>query len=282
MLKSPNGLAPHLLAMTATPIPRSLQLTVFGDLDVSILNELPAGREPIVTKILAESFTRENLYPKMREILGSSEQIYWISKSIDDTGPASDITSVKTRTKKLREVFPDINIEFLHGKMKPAEKDDVMDRFSRGEIKILVSTTVVEVGVDVPNANLMVIENAESYGLAQLHQLRGRVGRGNKPGFCFLLTSGDAAPSRRLRELEKSTDGFYLSEVDLKLRGPGEIYGSLQHGALDLRIASLSDTKLIHRARTDVDLFLQNKENMLKYKELMQGIQKYQQLTTLN
>ena len=166
--------------------------------------------------------------------------------------------------------------------MKPAEKDTVMERFSRGEIQILVSTTVVEVGVDVPNSTLMVIENAESYGLAQLHQLRGRVGRGSKASFCYLLTSGDARPSLRLRELEKSNDGFHLAEVDLKLRGPGEIYGALQHGALDLRIATLSDTKLIHRAQADVQKFLQNPENMVRYRELMSGITKYQQITTLN
>ena len=194
----------------------------------------------------------------------------------------TEATSVKTRTRKLKEIFPNKTIEFLHGKMKPAEKDAVMERFSNGEIDILVSTTVVEVGVDVPNATLMVIENAETYGLAQLHQLRGRVGRGSSRSYCFLLTSGEMAPSRRVRELEKSNDGFYLAEVDLKLRGPGEIYGSLQHGALDLRIASLSDTKLISRAQADVEKFLQNPENMVKYKELMAGITKYQQLTTLN
>ena len=296
VLKSPHGLAPHLLSMTATPIPRSLQLTVFGDLDISILDELPAGRQPVETKILEEVEMREKLYPKMREVLAEKpdikgkgtkmhgQQIYWICKAIEDgmKGPISEATSVKTRTNKLREVFPDKTIEYLHGKMKPAEKDAVMERFANGEIDILVSTTVVEVGVDVPNATLMVIENAESYGLAQLHQLRGRVGRGASKAYCFLITSGDIQPSRRLRELEKSNDGFYLAEVDLKLRGPGEIYGSLQHGALDLRIASLSDTKLIARAQMDVEDFLQNPENMVKYKELMAGIAKYQQLTTLN
>ena len=296
VLKSPNGLAPHLLSMTATPIPRSLQLTVFGDLDVSILDELPAGRQPVETSILEEVETREILYPKMREVLAASpdakgkgskmrgQQIYWICKAIDDgVGEiVTDVTSVKRRTQKLKEDFPDKVIEFLHGKMKQTEKDTIMERFSNGEIDILVSTTVVEVGVDVPNATLMVIENAESYGLAQLHQLRGRVGRGSSKAYCFLLTSGEMAPSRRLRELEKSNDGFYLAEVDLKLRGPGEIYGSLQHGALNLRIASLSDTKIISRAQQDVELFLQNPENMVKYKELMAGITKYQQLTTLN
>ncbi|MBQ3445955.1 ATP-dependent DNA helicase RecG [Candidatus Saccharibacteria bacterium] len=292
-LKSPPGLAPHLLAMTATPIPRSLQLTVFGDLDVSILNQLPAGRQPITTRILKETESKEHLYPAMRDILSrppdtkrhgpnaTGQQIYWICKAIDDSA-VSESTSVKTRVKRLKEVFPTARIEFLHGKMKPAEKDAVMERFASGATEILVSTTVVEVGVDVPNATLMVIENADSYGLAQLHQLRGRVGRGASAAYCYLLTSGDDEPSRRLREVAKSTDGFHLAEVDLKLRGPGEIYGSLQHGALDLRIATLSDTKLIARAQHDVDRLLTSGEDMLQYKELMAGISKYQQLTTLN
>lgn len=296
-LKSPGGLAPHLLSMTATPIPRSLQLTVFGDLDVSILDELPKGRQPIETKILPGIEVSEKLYPEIVKTVKNGQQVYWICKAIEDGtgdttatsaseasegGSKADITSVKTRTRRLKELFPKFSIEFLHGKMKPAEKDEVMGRFSEGKIDILVSTTVVEVGVDVPNATLMVIENAEGYGLAQLHQLRGRVGRGTVKSDCFLLTSGGAQPSRRLKELEKSTDGFHLAEVDLKLRGPGEIYGALQHGALDLRIASLSDTKLIARAQKDVGEFLKLDENMLQYKELMAGISKYQQLTTLN
>ena len=296
MLKSPPGQAPHLLSMTATPIPRSLQLTVFGDLEVSILNELPKGRQPITTQIIKEIESQDRLYPKMREILrlapdakakGSAargQQIYWICKAIEDGkgGAVSEVTSVKTRARRLSEVFRDKQVEFLHGKMKPAEKDTVMEKFAEGRIDILVSTTVVEVGVDVPNATLIVIENAESYGLAQLHQLRGRVGRGSAEAFCYLMTSGDLQPSRRLYELERSTDGFYLAEVDLKLRGPGEIYGALQHGALDLRIATFSDTKLISKAQKDVEQFIKDPQNMLKYKELMQGIQKYQQITTLN
>ena len=289
VLKSPEGLAPHFLAMTATPIPRSLQLTVFGDLDVSILNELPKGRKPIETHVIRGIDASEQLYPKIRETVKAGQQVYWISRAIEESKNAKDsdvatgeTISVKTRLRKLKEVFPEMSIEILHGKMKPAEKDAIMERFSNGEIEILVSTTVVEVGVDVPNASLMVIENAEGYGLAQLHQLRGRVGRGSAESYCYLLTSGDAKPTKRLKEVEKSSDGFYLAEVDLRLRGPGEIYGSLQHGALDLRIATLSDTALIHRAQRDVEGFLQNKENMLKYEELMRNISKYQQLTTLN
>lgn len=281
VLKSPTGLAPHLLAMTATPIPRSLQLTVFGDLDVSILNELPKGRQSIKTKILSEIEIKEKLYPKIFETLAQKNQVYWICKAINDN-PRAETTSVKSRYERLSQLFPKFKIEFLHGRMKPAEKDEIMERFSQGKIDILVSTTVVEVGVDVPNATLMIIENAEGYGLAQIHQLRGRVGRGTVASFCYLLTVGDAQPSRRLRVLEQSTDGFHLAEVDLKMRGPGEIYGVLQHGVMDLRIASLSDTKLIHRAQIDVNEFLKNPKNMLKYRELMENITKYQQITTLN
>ena len=280
-LKSPEGLAPHLLSMTATPIPRSLQLTVFGDLDVSVLNEMPKGRQPVKTQILQEIETREVLYPQIVNTVKAGRQAYWICKAIEDDA-RSETTSVKARWTKLRQEFPKLKIEFLHGRMKPAEKDEIMERFSSGETQVLVSTTVVEVGVDVPNATLMVVENAENYGLAQLHQLRGRVGRGTVASSCYLLTSGDMRPSRRLRELEKSCDGFHLAEVDLKLRGPGEIYGALQHGALDLRIATFSDTALIHRAQQDVAQFLQNPENMVKYTELMGGITKYQQITTLN
>lgn len=280
-LKSPVGIAPHLLAMTATPIPRSLQLTVFGDLDVSILNELPRGRQPIKTQIIQEINMRNQLYPHMMETVAAGHQIYWICKAIDND-PRTETTSVKSRCARLRELFPKMRIELLHGRMKPAEKDAVMGRFVAGEIQVLVSTTVVEVGVDVQNATVMIIEEAENYGLAQLHQLRGRVGRGSTASFCYLLTTSDNRPSRRLQELENSTDGFHLAEVDLKLRGPGEIYGALQHGALDLRIATFSDTKLIHRAQKDVEKFLQNPENTLRYSELMSGIAKYQQITTLN
>ena len=301
LLKSPNGLAPHLLSMTATPIPRSLELTVFGDLDVSILNELPAGRQEIKTEIVTEVEMRERLYPMMQSVLSATpdargvargsqargQQIYWICRAIEDaseksTALESGATSVKQRAKKLAKVFPEARIETLHGKMKPADKDAVMEKFSRGEIDILVSTTVVEVGVDVPNATLIVIENAEEYGLAQLHQLRGRVGRGVAAARCVLLTSGDASPSRRLQELVKSSSGFHLAEVDLKLRGPGEIYGVLQHGALDLRIASLTDTRLIARAKNGVEKFIKSGQDMLQYREMMAGISRYQQMTTLN
>ncbi|MBQ3309485.1 ATP-dependent DNA helicase RecG [Candidatus Saccharibacteria bacterium] len=277
--------APHLLSMTATPIPRSLQLTIFGDLDVSVIGELPKGRQKIETKILKSIDQKERLYPKISEEIGQGHQIYWICKNIEDN-PMMETTSVKKQTKKLQGLFPRAKVEFLHGRMKPAEKDEIMERFAGGKIDILVSTTVVEVGVNVPNASVMVIMDAESYGLAQLHQLRGRVGRGQTKSYCYLISSSEDKPTKRLLEMEQSTDGFHLAEVDLKIRGPGEIYGALQHGALDLRIATLTDTPLIsiasRQAKQVAAEFANNPENMLKYKELMSGISHYQQLTTLN
>ena len=284
LLMKTGNLAPHFLAMTATPIPRSLQLTIFGDLSVSTISELPKGRTPIKTKILSEINMNDYLYPRLEEKMQNGEQVYWICKLIEEG--KTEASNVKKEADKLKLRFPKHKIEFLHGKMKPDEKDEIMTRFKDGKIDILVSTTVVEVGVDVPNATEIVIMDAESFGLAQLHQLRGRVGRGEKESECFLIVNDDKEPSKRLQELEKSTDGFHLAEVDLKLRGPGEIYGQLQHGAMNLRIASLSDTRLISNAQKSAERFIaelaKNPENMLKYEELNSEIKKYQQLTTLN
>ncbi len=280
LLKSPKNTAPHLLSMTATPIPRSLQLTIFGDLDSSLLDELPAGRQPITTKILSELEQADELYPEMRKMLEKGQQIYWICQLIEES-KVMPATAVKTQLKKLKELFPKYSVECLHGKMKPEEKEQIMNDFAANKIQILVSTTVVEVGVNVPNANMMIIQDAERYGLAQLHQLRGRVGRGDQAAYCYLLTT-DEKPTKRLKEMEKSTDGFHLAEVDLKIRGPGEIYGSLQHGALNLQVANLSDTKLIAQASNHASEFAKNPENMLQYPELASRTQKYQQLTTLN
>lgn len=271
---------PHLLSMTATPIPRSLQLTIFGDLSVSILDELPAGRQPITTKIISPNSTKQ-MWQSIEQELAKRHQVYYICKKIDDKG-ASELSNVKKETQKIAHQFPNYNVAFLHGKMKPAEKDEIMTLFSKGQIGILVSTTVVEVGVNVPNATVMVIADADQYGLSQLHQLRGRVGRGSDASYCYLINSNSDAPTRRLREIERSQDGFYLAEVDLKLRGPGELYGSLQHGALDLRIATITDTKLVHKADSLVKQFRRQGYNMLEYKELSNSVRKYQRLTTLN
>lgn len=278
-------LAPHLLMMTATPIPRSLQLAIFGDLDVSTLNELPKGRQPVVTRLINEINFSDELYPKVREYLNSGQQVYWICRTIEDSS-RSETISVKKQAEKLKEVFKDRTVTFLHGRMKAEEKDKIMSDFANKKIDILVSTTVVEVGVNVPNANLMVIMDADGYGLAQLHQLRGRVGRGQNAAMCYLVSPADTEPARRLKILEKSNDGFYLAEADLKLRGPGEIYGSLQHGVMNLQFASLTDTKLISvagaEAKKSAEEFSKTPELLQNYPELSVSIKKYQQLTTLN
>lgn len=272
---------PHLLSMTATPIPRSLALTVYGELDVSVVNQKPAERLPIVTKIWSP-VSRKELYAQIDSEIAAGRQAYVVCRLIDDN-PINEAKSVEAEYKKLQNsVFGHRRIGLLHGRMKPAEKDDVMQRFLTRDIDILVSTTVIEVGVDVPNATVMLIEDADQYGLSQLHQLRGRVGRSSYQSYCYLLTSDTKKPSQRLREIERSNDGFYLAEVDLKLRGPGEIYGRAQHGALNLQIASLADTKLIAQAQAAAKEFVSSGADLLQYKQLSAHVEKYQRLTTLN
>jgi ATP-dependent DNA helicase RecG len=272
---------PHLLAMTATPIPRSLALTLYGELDVSVLDEMPAGRKEIKTKIWAPTNTAA-LYESVDKEIEKGRQAYIICSLIDDN-PENDVKSVEAEYRKLRStIFRHRSVGLLHGKMASTEKDVVMTKFASGEIDILVSTTVVEVGVNVPNATIMLIENADRFGLSQLHQLRGRVGRSIHQSYCYLILSDNSKPSQRLREIEKSGDGFYLAEVDLELRGPGEIYGKAQHGALNLRVATLGDTKLIARAQVEAKRFIESGEDLLQYRQLAESVSKYQRLTTLN
>ncbi|MDB5183696.1 MAG: recG, partial [Candidatus Saccharibacteria bacterium] len=200
-----------------------------------------------------------------------------------DDSPLNELKSVQDEYKKLRVgPFKHRQIGLLHGKLKPSEKDAVMADFSSGKTDILVSTTVVEVGVDVPNATVILIENADRFGLAQLHQLRGRVGRSEYQSYCFLVLSDSKPASKRLKEVEKSNDGFYLAEVDLQMRGPGEIYGRAQHGELNLQVATLGDTKLIARAQKQAIAFVQSGQDLLQYKQLASDVEKYQRLTTLN
>ena len=272
---------PHLLAMTATPIPRSLALTVYGELDVSIINELPKGRKPIDTKLWSPN-SRAQLYEKIDIEIKTGRQAYVICSLIDEN-PDNDVKSVQEEYKKLQNsVFKYRKIGLLHGKLKSDEKEAVMAQFSSGDIDILVSTTVVEVGVDVPNATIIMIENADRFGLSQLHQLRGRVGRSSHQSYCYLVMSDSSKPSQRLKAIEKSNDGFYLAEVDLQLRGPGEIYGRSQHGALNLQIATLADTKMIARAQQAAKSFVETGEDLLQYKQLASQVKEYQRLTTLN
>ncbi len=272
---------PHLLSMTATPIPRSLALTVYGELDISILNEMPRGRQPIKTSIVSPN-SRQSMYDSVEAEIQAGRQVYVVCPLIDHN-PESEKRSVELEYKKLQKtIFKHRQIGLLHGQMSSDEKQDIMNQFSKGKIDILVSTTVIEVGVDVPNATVMIIENADQFGLAQAHQLRGRVGRGSYQSYCFLVSSDSLKPTRRLRELEKSNDGFYLAEVDLKLRGPGEIYGRAQHGQLNLQMASLGDTKGIALVQKAVSLFLQTGHDLLQYKQLNDQVNKYQRITTLN
>ena len=272
---------PHLLSMTATPIPRSLALTLYGELDISILDELPSGRQPIQTKIWSPA-SAPKLYESIENELAKGRQAYVICPLIDDN-PDNDKKSVEAEYNKLsKTIFSHRRVGLLHGKLPAEEKAEVMQKFADGELDMLVSTTVVEVGVNVPNATVMLIENADNFGLSQLHQLRGRVGRGKHQSFCHLMMSGHDKPSQRLREIEKSQDGFYLAEVDLKLRGPGEIYGKMQHGDLNLKIASLADTALIARAQVEAERFVKEGQDLLQYKHLAHAVSRYQRLTVLN
>lgn len=276
-----DGLMPHLLAMTATPIPRSLALTVYGELDLSILNERPKGRMPIKTEIVTPVGVPK-MYERVDAEIANGRQAYVVCSLIDDN-PENDTKSVTAEHQRLKQtIFGHRQIGLLHGKMKPAEKETIMQDFKARKYDILVSTTVVEVGVDVPNATTMIVENADRFGLSQLHQLRGRVGRGSHQSYCYLVMSSSNKPSERIREIEKSDDGFYLAEVDMKLRGPGEIYGRMQHGALNLQIATLADTALIARAQNAVKRFVKSPEEVARYKTTNSRVQYYQRLTTLN
>lgn len=280
-LLSKSGKLPHLLAMTATPIPRSLALTVYGELDVSVLNERPKGRLPIKTQIISP-VSRDKAYKAIDEQIAAGHQAYVICSLIADN-PDNDRKSVEAEYKKLKNsIFGHRSIGLLHGKMKPDEKEQVMQDFKDKKYDILVSTTVVEVGVDVPNATAMMIEDAEQFGLAQLHQLRGRVGRNHLQSYCYLMMGTTNKPSERLRELEKSNDGFYLAEVDMELRGPGEIYGKRQSGALNLQIANLADTQLVARAQKAAKAFIASNEPLTNYGDLHAHVRHYQRLTTLN
>ena len=284
LAKTDDQHLPHLLSMTATPIPRSLQLTVFGDLDVSTLDQLPKGRQEIKTKIVLPN-ARRIIVDKVSAELEAGRQIYYIAPLITESAQ-SEKTSAEALYKKILATYPGYRVGILHGKMPAESKEKVMSEFEAHELDILVSTTVVEVGVDVPNATVMVIENADQFGLAQLHQLRGRVGRGQHQSYCFLVQSDSKTPTKRLREIERSNDGFHLAEVDLAMRGAGEIYGTAQHGDLNLKIANLADTRMIHLVSIEADKVmrrLKDDEHYLdNYPELSGIISKYQKLTTLN
>ena len=233
---------PHVLVLSATPIPRTLSLVIYGDLDVSVIDELPPGRTPVQTFVVGED-KRQRMYGFVRKLVGEGRQVYMVCPAVEEgEDEGAGLKAATTYAQGLQtEVFPDLRVGLVHGKMKPREKDAVMTSFAGGELDVLVSTTVIEVGVDVPNAALMVVENADRFGLSQLHQLRGRVGRGRHQSYCVLVTSTRNPDSRaRLKVLTRTTDGFQIAEEDLKLRGPGDFFGQRQHGLPQLRIADLA------------------------------------------
>ena len=255
-----NATPPHVLVMTATPIPRTLAMTLYGDLDVSVIDELPPGRKPIRTIHMFDAH-RDRIYAKMREQIQLGRQIYIVYPLIKESEKI-DLKNLEDGYEQICQNFPDCKVSKVHGKMKPAEKDTEMQRFASGETQILVATTVIEVGVNVPNASVMIIEDAERFGLSQLHQLRGRVGRGADQSFCVLVTKYEigADTRRRIQIMVDSNNGFEIAEEDLKLRGPGDLEGTQQSGmAFDLKIANLArDGQLLQMARDAASLVLDN------------------------
>jgi ATP-dependent DNA helicase RecG len=264
---------PHLLSMTATPIPRSLALTLYGDLDLSVLSELPKGRKPVTTKVVYPA-GRNAVYEEVRERLKAGEQAYVICPRIDDPDPDQEqaliARSAVAEAKRLAEtIFPEYEIGVVHGKLSSKARDEVMERFAAGSVNILVATSVIEVGVNVPDATVIIIEGAERFGLAQLHQLRGRVMRSSKPPLCFLFpeSSGEAAVTR-LEALRTAKNGFELAEADLVQRGAGALSGSKQWGITDLGMESLQNLRLVEAAREHARRIVDNDASLESYPAL--------------
>lgn len=265
-----DGFAPHLLSMTATPIPRTLALTIYGDLDLTLIDEMPAGRKQIVTEIITPD-KRSETYEKVKEELSNGRQVYVICPRIDEPDPdkeqALNVKSVTTEAKRLkREIFKNYEIGILHSKMSKDKKESVMDAFSNGEIDILVATSVVEVGVNVPNATVIIIEGGERFGLSQLHQLRGRVIRSNHQAYCYIFAEAKSGKTiERLKAIKTAKNGFELSELDLALRGPGELSGSKQWGISDLGMEAIKNIKMVEAARNEAQALISNDPELLKY-----------------
>lgn len=270
-----KGDSPHLLVMTATPIPRSLAMTVYGDLDVSLIDEMPAGRKPVKT-VLLHPEEREKAYGLIREQVQQGFQAFIIYPMVEIEDEGEDYTAAVNEHKRLsKNVFPDLKLGLIHGKMRPSDKDDIMQQFHHQDFGILVSTTVIEVGVDIPNATIVLVEGANQFGLAQLHQIRGRVGRNSEESFCLLIPDKeDELENERLSAMVRTNDGFELADIDLKLRGPGEFLGTRQSGYLAMQFASLTDLPTIERCRKyvkqifDEDPALQKTNNQLLSEEL--------------
>ena len=259
-----KGEEPHVLVMSATPIPRTLAIIIYGDLDISVIDELPANRLPIKNCVVDTGY-RKKAYEFIRQEVAAGRQAYVICPMVEES-EMIDAENVVDYTKVLKGELPGIAVEYLHGKMKPKEKNKIMERFASGEIKVLVSTTVIEVGVNVPNATVMMIENAERFGLAQLHQLRGRVGRGKHQSYCIMVNSSDQDGTKeRLDILNKSNDGFFIASEDLKLRGPGDIFGIRQSGDLEFKLGDIfTDANILKTVSEEVKLLFQGDPELHK------------------
>ena len=275
--KTGSAMIPHLLTLTATPIPRTLALTVYGDLDLSVLDELPPGRKRIKTFVVPAQ-KREDGYRWIRQRVKAGDQAFVICPLIEESATESmqQVRAATAEFEAISKIMPDVKVGLLHGRIKSQEKTKTMDSFKRGEIGVLVSTPVVEVGIDVPNATIMVVEAAERFGLASLHQLRGRVGRGEKESFCFLFAEKESTESiDRLRALEQNESGFQLAELDLKRRGPGEIYGVKQHGLTELKVADLTDSRLLKDAQEAARSVFQGDFPLKEYPELEAELERF-------
>jgi ATP-dependent DNA helicase RecG len=272
-----KGSVPHLLSMTATPIPRTLALAFFGNLDISLLDEMPKGRKKIITKIITPS-KREEIYNFISAEVKSGRQAFFIFPLIEESEKISGKAATEERKNLAESIFPYLKIGLLHGRMKPKEKEEVMSEFKNKKLDILVSTSVIEVGVDVPNATIMVIEGSERFGLAQLHQFRGRVGRSNHQSYCFLFTdSASENTSQRLKALIDSEDGFRLAEKDLEIRGPGQFLGTRQSGIADSAMQYLGDIKLIQQARLEAQSVFALDPKLEKFPILKNTLEKMDQ-----
>ncbi|MEZ4712369.1 MAG: ATP-dependent DNA helicase RecG [Caldilineaceae bacterium] len=274
-LRNQQGLRPHLLVMSATPIPRSLALTIYGDLDLSIIDEMPPGRTPIKTKWFMPT-ERERLYSFLRREVAAGRQGFIVYPLVEESEKLDAGAAVEEYERLRTEIFPNERLALLHGRMSGNEKDEVMSAFGAGDYDVLVSTSVIEVGIDVPNASLMIIEDAERFGLAQLHQFRGRVGRGLHPGYCALVSKANGADAQeRLIALEESTDGFVLAEKDLELRGPGDFFGTRQSGLPELRAATLGDLETLALAREAAqELFAEDPE-LTQHTQLARQVERF-------
>lgn len=261
-----KGISPDVLVMSATPIPRSLALTLHGDLDLSVIDELPPGRKPVITRWVGEG-KRKEVYEFVKREIRKGRQVYFVYPLIEES-EVLEVKAAQEMVENLRKFFPEFRVELLHGRMKRGKKEKVMKRLREKEIDILISTTVIEVGIDIPNATLMVVENAERFGLAQIHQLRGRVGRGGEKSFCFLITGKNITEEgiKRMKVLIHTNDGFRVAEEDLKIRGPGEFFGTRQAGEFTLRIADLTkDAKVLYFARKEAFNLTQEDPSLSEY-----------------